>query len=318
MTDKGHKYADRELDKLARQIVKEYNTAFRGIKRKADEYFKEFEVEDKKMFAKVDNGKITRDKYLEWRKVELTQGQKWNDTIKAISKDYADITRITADMTSERMEYVYANNFNYGTYTIESLGGINTNFTLYNKDTVHELLKDNPQLLPKPNPKKVIKKAERWNMQKVNSALLQGILQGDSIDTLSSRLRRVTNMNINSSIRNARTMTTRAENSGRFHSYERAKSLGIDVKKVWVASVDKRTREAHIYLDGQEVELDEKFEDSNGNKLDFPADPSAAPETVYNCRCTMIAVPFGFSKEDFFDERINTIDYDEWKKQRKK
>lgn len=317
MKDRGHKYADRELDKLARQIVKEYNTAYRGIKRKADEYFKEFEVEDKKMFAKMDAGKITREKYLKWREVELTQGQKWNDTIKSISKDYADITRITADMTSERMEYVYANNFNYGTYAIESAGKINTNFTLYNKDTVHELLKDNPQLLPKPNPNKVIRKAERWNMKKVNSALLQGILQGDSIDTLSSRLRRVTNMNINSSIRNARTMTTRAENSGRLHAYERVSDMGIEVKKVWVATVDERTRESHIDLDGQEVAIDESFVDMDGNELEYPADPSAAPETVYNCRCTMIAVPFGFSKEDFLEDRISELDYDEWKESRK-
>lgn len=317
MTDKGHRYADRELNKLTKRIVKEYNTAYRGIKRKADEYFKEFEVEDKKMFAKVDNGKITRDKYLEWRKVELAQGQKWNDTVEAIAKDYANINRVTADMTSERMEYVYANNFNYGTYSIEALSGINTNFTLYNKDTVHELLKDNPQLLPKPNPNKVIRKAERWNMKKVNSALLQGILQGDSIDTLSSRLRRVTNMNINSSIRNARTMTTRAENSGRLHAYERVSDMGIEVKKVWVASIDDRTREAHIDLDGQEVALDENFVDMDGNELEYPADPSAAPETVYNCRCTMIAVPFGFNKEDFLDDRISELDYDEWKERRK-
>lgn len=315
--DIGHKQADRDLDKLARRIVKEYNTAFRGIKRKADEYFKQFEVEDKKMFAKKDAGQITRDKYLEWRKVELAQGQKWNDTIRAISKDYADINRVAANMTSETMDYVYANNFNYATYMIEAAGGINTNFTLYNRDAVKELLVDNPQLLPKPDPTKVIKKAERWNMQKVNSALLQGILQGDSIDTLSSRLRRVTNMNINSSIRNARTMTTRAENSGRLQAYERVSDMGIEIKKVWVASIDDRTRQAHIDLDGQEVALGEKFVDMDGNELEYPADPSAVPETVYNCRCTMIAIPFGFNKEDFLDDRISDIDYDEWKERRK-
>ena len=313
--DIGHKQADRDLDKLARRIVKEYNTAYRSIKKKADDYFAKFEEADKKMFGKVDAGQITRDEYLDWRRSKMIGGDNWNNTVKAISRDYANIAQVTADMTGEQMEYVYANNFNYGTFELESASGINTNFTLYNKDTVRELLTDNPQLLPKPS--RVIKKAERWNMKKVNSALTQGILQGDSIDNIAKRLRRVTDMNISSSIRNARTMTTRAENSGRLQAYERVSDMGIEIKKVWVASIDDRTRQAHIDLDGQEVELDEKFVDMDGNELEYPADPSAAPETVYNCRCTMIAVPFGFNKEDFLDDRISELDYDEWKERRK-
>lgn len=315
MKDKGHKYADKELNKLIKRIVKEYNTAYRGIKRKADEYFKEFEAEDTRMFYKVDKGIISRDEYLQWRKVELAQGQKWNDTIKAIAKDYADITRIASDMTSEEMNYVYANNFNYGTYTIESAGGINTNFTLYNKDTVKELLVKNPQLLPKPDPTKVIRKAERWNMRKVNSALLQGILQGDSIEKISKRLREVTNMNISSSIRNARTMTTRAESSGRLHAFQRASEMGIDVKKMWIATIDGRTRHSHRILDKEVVNIDEEF--SNG--LSFPGDPDGAPSEVYNCRCAMVAIPYGLSEDIYTNNRVSKyldnldISYDEWK-----
>ena len=314
MKDKGHKYTDRELNKLSKRIVKEYNSAYRSIKRKADEYFREFEAEDIRMFNLMDKGKMTMQDYIDWRKVELAQGQKWNDTIKAIAKDYADINRVAADMTNDTMDYVYANNFNYATFTIEEAGGINTNFTLYNKDAVRELLVDNPELLPKPDPNKVIKKAERWNMKKVNSVLLQGILQGDSIERLSKRLRQVTNMNINSSIRNARTMTGRAQNSGRLHAYQRANDMGIDIKKVWVATLDGRTRHTHRILDGETVGLNEEF--SNG--LQFPNDPEGAPEEVYNCRCTMIALPFGFSKGDFLDERISNVDYNEWKNQRRR
>lgn len=314
MKDKGHKYTDRELNKLSKRIVKEYNSAYRSIKRKADEYFEKFEAEDVKMFGKVKAGQITRDEYLNWRRSKMVGGENWNNTVKAIARDYANINRIAADMTSDTMDYVYANNFNYGTYTIESIGGINTNFTLYNKDAVKELLVDNPELLSKPNPNTVVRKAERWNMQKVNSALVQGILQGEGVRNIAKRLRQVTNMNINSSIRNARTMTGRAQNSGRLHAYQRANDMGIDIKKVWVATLDGRTRHTHRILDGEIVNLDEEF--SNG--LQFPNDPDGAPEEVYNCRCTMIALPFGFSKEDFLDDRISNINYDEWKKQKRK
>ena len=314
MKDKGHKYTDRQLNNLSKRIVKEYNSAYRSIKRRADDYFKQFEEQDKIMFGRVDAGHITRDEYIQWRKSKMIGGENWNNTVKAISRDYANINRIAANMTNDTMDYVYANNFNYATYTIEAIGSINTNFTLYNKDAVKELLVDNPELLPKPNPKTVIRKAERWNMQKVNSALVQGILQGDSINRIAKRLRRVTDMNISSSIRNARTMMGRAQNSGRLHAYQRANDLGIDIKKVWVATLDGRTRHTHRILDGETVGLNEEF--SNG--LLFPNDPEGAPEEVYNCRCTMIALPFGFSKGDFLDDRISEVDYNEWKNQRRR
>lgn len=313
--DRAHKEADEQLTKLSKRIVREYHQAQRGIIRKANDYFNQFENEDKMMFALVDNGSISRDKYIEWRKIQLAQGQKWNDTIKAISKDYSEIQKITAEMTNEHMDEVFANNINYGTYEIERGIGINTSFTLYNTDAVRQLLVDNPELLPKPDITKLIPKAERWNMQKVNSALLQGILQGDSIDKIASRLRRVTSMNMASSVRNARTMTTRAENAGRVRAYERAQDLGIEVMKKWVATLDHRTRDSHVDLDGEVVKMNETF--SNG--LDYPGG-AGEPAEVYNCRCTMVAEVKGYEYNDNRTSKYledEGMSYDDWKNKHK-
>lgn len=59
------------------------------------------------------------------------------------------------------------------------------------------------------------------------------------------------------------------------------------VKRVWDSAGDKRVRDSHAAMDGQEVGLDEPFVTPDGEKLMFPGDPSlgASGGEVINCRC---------------------------------
>ncbi len=65
--------------------------------------------------------------------------------------------------------------------------------------------------------------------------------------------------------------------------------MGLDVKKQWNATLDYHTRETHRLLDQQTAELDEPFK-VLGYEIDYPADPHAAPEMVYHCRCRLTGV----------------------------
>ena len=85
--------------------------------------------------------------------------------------------------------------------------------------------------------------------------------------------------------------------------------LGFEVMKKWLATLDDRTRESHVDLDGEVVEVDEPF--SNG--LMYPADPSGEPEEVYNCRCTMISEIKGVQYKDNRYSKLGDMSYDEWK-----
>ena len=78
-------------------------------------------------------------------------------------------------------------------------------------------------------------------------------------------------------------------------SYHRAQDMGVVIHKVWLATNDQRTREAHAELDGQEREIDEPFENSLGEIM-YPGDPDADPANVYNCRCTMKTKILGFER----------------------
>lgn len=172
-------------------------------------------------------------------------------------------------------------------------------FNLVNEDVIDRLRREGDVTLPK---KKVdVPKDMRWNTKQMSSKLLQGILNGDSIDTISDSLMEVIGNNQASAVRNARTMVTNAENAGRLDSYKKLEKMGVVQKKVWIATPDDRTRESHLALDGEEVDIDEPF--SNG--LMNPGDPKGPPEEVWNCRCSMRTHIIGFLMSDGSISEVN-------------
>lgn len=137
-------------------------------------------------------------------------------------------------------------------------------------------------------------KDQRWNAKKINAELLQAIEQGEAISEIGERLMRVTNMNKNSAIRNARTMTTSFENLGRLDGMEAMQKIGTKLRKKWLATHDSRVRDAHAEMDGDVVSIDEPFHSSEFGGIDYPGDPNAEAGNIYNCRCTLTYVIDGF------------------------
>jgi SPP1 gp7 family putative phage head morphogenesis protein len=251
---------------------------------------------------------------------QIAIGERWKEMRDNLAEDLANTNLICQKMVNDYMVQAYATNFNYGTYLVESSSLVNTAFTLYDKSTVERLIKKSPQLLPMMSNKtkeRIIKNGlVSWNKQKLTSALTQGILQGESIPKIAKRFRDVADMEYKQSIRTARTSMTSAQNGGRQDSFIRAKDMGINQKKQWLATIDDRTRHEHRLLDGQRVDIEEPFR-VEGYEILYPADPSAEPEMVYNCRCTMVTMFDGYDKKitDFdIDERLGDMTYDEWKK----
>lgn len=111
---------------------------------------------------------------------------------------------------------------------------------------------------------------------------------------------------------------TGAQNAGRIEAMHDAEDMGITVKKRWIATLDKRTRDAHAELDGQIVDVDEPFT-VNGMTIMYPGDPNADPSLVYNCRCTLgYEYPEystrGQRRDNETGEVIDYKTYKEWEK----
>lgn len=301
MADKAHTEIDKRLADMENRLSEIYRDATNGIEQKAREYFARFEALDEKKRQMLNEGKITEDEYLTWRKNKMLYGKRFAEMKRQIAAQWYDVNNVALSYINGEIPEVYVTGYNAIESDIDGIGGYS--FTTVNADAVRELATAEKIMLPykKLDPTKDIP----WNVKSVNTAVLQGILQGESIPKIAARVAANTcSSNMTSAIRNARTMVTSAENLGRMDSYKRAQDDGIVLKREWIAANDRRTRHWHSDLDGKIKDIDEPFENVIRlsktkylpDRIMYPGDPNAHPANVYNCRCTIAAKVIGFEK----------------------
>lgn len=287
--DRAHSLTDKKLEEMEKHLSEIYARSEKKLEKKTKKFWADFERKDKAKKKKLEAGEITETDYKKWRQGQLMTGKHWDEMTKAVAEEMVNADKTAAAYVNGKLPEIYS--LNYNALADQTAGIKGYSFELVNADAVKNLATKDKTLLPY----KTVngKKVERWNTQKVNAEVMQGIIQGESVQKIAKRLSNVVGMEKNSAIRNARTTTTGAENRGRLDSYEKAQKDGIILKKRWVATHDPRTREEHIELDGQEVDVDEPFHNSLGDIM-YPGDPDADPANVYNCRCAMVTDVKGF------------------------
>ena len=318
--DPAHIATDEEIAKIEKLITKEYKKAHKEVSEKLDDYLARFANKDAKWQEWVKDGSKTEKEYIEWRKGQIIIGERWKEMRDTLAQNYANTSEIALSICKEYAPDVYALNHNYATFEVEKGSLLDTSYTLYSRESVERMYRDHPKLYHNYG-KAVAKeikagKQKAWDRKRIQSVLMQGLLQGESIPKLTKRLEIVTKGDHNAAIRNARTMMTGVQNAGRTDAYDRANKMGIPVRKQWLATVDGRTRHWHRQLDGVVVDNDEPFENEFG-KIMFPGDPEADGANVYNCRCTLLAAIKGFEL-DVRDPnvrpmpKLGDMTYEEW------
>ena len=297
MADIAHTKTDQKLEEMEKRLSAIYSRAEKEIGERWKEYLVEAQAEIDELQKAYELAKKGGDKN-EIRKagIKLSKAKRnrtlmnnrFEDLTERTAAELANVNKTALAYINGQLPEVYSINYNVLAQTVDGVGGYS--FALVDADTVKNLATTDKSLLPY---KQLDEKADiRWNVKKMNAEVLQGILQGEPMDKIASRLSKVTDMNATAAIRNARTMVTGAENKGRQDSYARATADGIILQKEWISTNDSRTRHSHAALDGATVDQDKKF----GNGLMYPGDPSGRPEETWNCRCTVAAVVKGFKK----------------------
>lgn len=312
--DTGHRQTDELLDELEKRLAQEYLQAVKEVSEKLNDYLRRFAIKDELRRAMVEKGQMTAEDYKQWRIGQIMMGRRWQEMRDTLAEDYHHTNEIANSAIRGHCADVYALNHDFGTFEVERATGIDTSYTLYNRHAVEWMLRENPDILPPPGKRVSARIAagldERWNREKVQSVMLQSILQGESIAKIANRLAdAVGESNHKAAIRNARTMTTGAENAGRVASYKRAEELGINVLQQWTAVHDEYTRESHRLIDGETAKVGEMF--SNGCR--FPGDPGGEPAEVYNCRCTLNAYFPKYDKPGIHKAGMTDEEYEEWR-----
>ena len=327
MADYGHQLTEKELRKLEKKIAAEYRRANRDAEQKLQEYLQKTENQRKAEAAKLEAGKISKTDYDNWVFRHTMMGKRWEDMKNVLAADYHNANIIARQMAEKKMPDIYALNANYAMYHIENQARIDLSFTLYNHDTAEYLLKQQRQMMPPPSPslaKKIAaNKDMQWNKNKIQSCVLQGILQGESPYDVARRLMTVGQMNFNAAVRYARTMTTNVQNAGRYEAFHRAEELGVDLTIEWQATLDHATRDTHRDLHGQRRDVDEPFI-VDGIEILWPAqtryNSSDIPQQmIWNCRCTLLSWVKGYEGNTVKSSpKMGDMTYEEWKEGKKK
>ena len=302
MADKARQQTDKRLAEMEKYLTSIYRESAKGIYEKWNEFMSEANDKLSKLQKEYDDAKATGDKALMKKTgIKLSRAKKnvtlYNDYYKSMldetTRQLANVNKTAIAYINGQMPDIYTINYNAVAPDALSIG-------VRFDNTVRRLILDGEIELP--HKSLDVSKDMMWNKKQINNSVLQGILQGESIDKISRRIFKqamagetlsgldvgevvdIIDKNRNSAIRTARTMVTSAENHGRLDSYMELAEQGVIEKKVWVATPDDRTRPSHIDMDGEEQDINTRF--SNGCM--FPGDGSGPPEEVWMCRCTIV------------------------------
>lgn len=302
------KLLEKQAQELQEKLQLTYADAIDGMTSRIEASLKEFAADDAKWQADVAAGKKDAKAYKAWRKDQALHNDQLKALKKALTQDLTAADKMAMAYVNQVPAGVYAEGMNFATYEIEHGAKVNTSFTLYNKNTVMELVANEPDLLPQAAFDKA--KDTAWNSRHVTSAVTQAVLQGQTIPQLATSIAGIAAMDQRAAMKAARTAMTSAHSLGKLKGYERAAGMGIDVEKQWLAALDSRTRGSHRHLDGEVVKLDAEF--SNG--LKYPGDPDGPGSEVYNCRCTLVPV-IGDVEYDKVERanKLGSMSYEEWK-----
>lgn len=302
MADKAHQATDEQLAEMEKRISAIYTEAEKGIREKWDSAMKQVEKKidklqtayDEAKAAGADRGELISlgRKLAVEKKNQTIMNQRFQNMVEDTAIKLSHVNEIATEYVNGQLPTTYAFHYNsFGESISESVPGYS--FDLIDESTVKRLVENKDILLPY----KQIDAAKdiKWNMDAINSQILQGILTGDSIPKIATRIQTVEGMNEHAAVRTARTMITAAENLGRMDMLRDANDDGVETNKIWQATLDNRTRHEHAALDGQERAADDPFE-VDGYSIMYPGDVDAAPEMVYNCRCTLRYKVVGFKK----------------------
>ena len=252
----------------------------KGIDGKANELLKEIKQAETEAEEKA-----AKNAYLQYFKKEVVKSKAFKDLSAEIALDLFNTnTEASAYINSQTPE-IYALNYNW----------INEQLTKDIPDFVAQ------EITPKEADeygdltKQTVSKAKdtKWNENNIKKSVIVGaslLLGANAIMKRSAKL--TIEKNRNSASMHNSGMGTDAENKARLDGMYRAEDMGNEMTKVWIATLDNRTRDSHALLDGVDIPLNQIFD----NGCSRPRDPRGEPAEICNCRCSLKYVDLGGEK----------------------
>lgn len=226
-------------------------------------------------------------------KLSMADLSKYN-RLTNLEKNIADNLKTAYDVqvktTKKAVKGAFESSFYYSTFELEQEAKIPLMFGLLKKEAVNAVV-EGPNRWPQ-----IAKGHTKLTNAKIRDQIMQGVVRGKDAGQVTKAIAKEMNIAASKACRIVRTETHRAQNQGSLDSYTEAYKKGVLIQKVWVATLDDRTRDSHRVMDGQVVEVYEDFIMPGDIKASAPGLSGSASGDI-NCRCTIRAEVVGFTPQ---------------------
>lgn len=262
-----------DIDQYLDNII---STAEKGIDRSFAAALKEILNEIARMFEKYANGDGT----LTWTDMnKFNRLEKEMATISgSISAQYQDVLKALQNLT----QTVYLENYMRSSYLYELAAQTALGVSVPSIKTINKAITNPIDKLTLP----ALMTAHRTEIiNKLHILISQSLMSGEGYAQMARRIQGAVGFSTAKARNVARTEAGRVQTQARLDSAELA-AKHADLQKVWMSTLDFRTRPDHRKLDGQEADKDGYFH-IHEFKAKGPHLFGVAKEDC-NCRCTVI------------------------------
>ena len=300
MADKAHVLTDLKLEEMGKRLSAIYSRAEKTVHKKMADYaksidkkstellqaYKDAETEDEKQKAKKEYIRFYR---------QVVKSKEFSILSANVADDLYKANVEAAAYINSQTPSIYALNYNYiNAEMAKDIDGFKPQeiteseaeqYSGYTQQTVDR------------------KKDTDWNKDNLKKSVIAGSLLLLGASAIMNRsANSAVEKNRNSASMHSSGMGTDAENKARIDGMYRAEDIGNSITKIWIATLDNRTRDAHAHRDGEEIALDDEFAPG----LSRPRDPNGALSEICNCRCSL-KYGVGQSKGKTRSSRLGTV-----------
>lgn len=269
MADLGIIMTDKRIRNLIKRLEANYSAAYKTA------------VEnEKEWFIKVTS--LPEDTPKEKREAFAREHARRQKVTNRIASEIARAGNTAAQMIQGEMSNIYGLNYEFSTYTINRLAGLDLDFTVYDRNQITVLMQEQESPFTKIAYNNLGK--DKQIVSRLQNQMMQGIVNGESQRQLMRRIMHVTGQSLSQARRVVQTERTRIASQGRNMGIVEADAMGVECDKQWVARM-LRTREMHEAAHLQIVGANEDFGEWLGEPLQYPGDPVGSAANVINCYC---------------------------------
>ena len=237
-----------------------------------------------------------------------------------IAGEIKNLTNENIKTTTKTIKDIYSEQFYRTGFAFEQSLGAKLGFGLLNPDVIKASVLNSLDRIKWTDR---MKDHAQQFVKQIQSELTQGLIQGEGYGKIAARIVDKTGINASKVIRIVRTEGHRVQSAGSLLAYDKTQSaadrLGLKTVKVWVATLDNRTRDSHQKMDGKEADDKGLFSLPSGVTAEAPGLSGVAEEDI-NCRCSTMMqfkdFPPAFRRDNETKQIIEYTNFEDWKKKK--